>query len=80
MVKMLRELLKNRIEYSPHMEDGEEFHSSEQNVRLIAGRFPLQEANKYLDTRIDAEEYYKAMYFSSAESWNFRDSQMFEIL
>jgi erythromycin esterase-like protein len=80
MVKMLRELLKNRIEYSPHIEDREEFHSSEQNVRLIAGRFPLQEANKYLDTRVDAEEYYKAMYFSSVESWNFRDSHMFETL
>jgi erythromycin esterase-like protein len=80
MVKMLRELLKNRIEYSSHIEDGEEFHSSEQNVRLVAVRFPLQEANKYSDTRIDAEEYYKAMYFSSAESWNFRDPHKFETL
>jgi erythromycin esterase-like protein len=38
VVKILKELLEKRIEYSSHIEDGEEFHSSEQNARLIAGK------------------------------------------
>jgi erythromycin esterase-like protein len=37
VVKMLRDLLGKSIEYSSHIGDGEEFHSSEQNARVIAG-------------------------------------------
>ena len=37
VLKMLGELLDKRIEYSSRIEDGEEFHSSEQNARVIAG-------------------------------------------
>ena len=37
VVKILGELLDKRIEYSSRIEDGEEFHSSEQNARVIAG-------------------------------------------
>ncbi|KAE8441327.1 hypothetical protein EG329_005522 [Mollisiaceae sp. DMI_Dod_QoI] len=64
VLKMLKDLLNKRIEYSSHIEDGEEFHSSEQNARVIA----------------DGEAYYKAMYYSSAESWNLRDTHMFATL
>jgi erythromycin esterase-like protein len=39
VLKMLKDLLNKRIEYSSHMADGEEFHSSEQNARVIAGTF-----------------------------------------
>jgi erythromycin esterase-like protein len=40
VLKMLKDLLKKRIEYSAHIGDGEEFHSSEQNARVIAGKHP----------------------------------------
>jgi erythromycin esterase-like protein len=39
VLKMLKDLLNKRIEYSSHMADGEEFHSSELNSRVIAGTF-----------------------------------------
>jgi erythromycin esterase-like protein len=39
VLKMLKDLLDKRIEYSSHIEDGEEFHSSEQNARVIAGEY-----------------------------------------
>ncbi|KAH8667585.1 putative erythromycin esterase [Tricladium varicosporioides] len=64
VLKMLKQLLGQRLEYSSHPQDGEEFHSSEQNARVIA----------------DAERYYKAMYYSNAQSWNLRDTHMFETL
>jgi erythromycin esterase-like protein len=38
VLDMLGKLLRKTIEYSAHMEDGEEFHSTEQNARLIAGK------------------------------------------
>lgn len=38
VIKMLKELLRKRIEYSSHIEDGEDFHGSEQNAHLIAGQ------------------------------------------
>jgi erythromycin esterase-like protein len=37
VLKMLTDLLAKRIKYSSHVQDGEEFHSSEQNARVIAG-------------------------------------------
>jgi len=44
--------------------DGESFLDAAQNARLVA----------------DAERYYRLMYFGSAESWNLRDSHMFQSL
>ncbi|KAJ9300754.1 hypothetical protein DTO271G3_1918 [Paecilomyces variotii] len=64
VVQMLRELLEKRLQYSADTHDGEEFHSSEQNAFLVR----------------DAEAYYKSMYYSSASSWNLRDTHMFETL
>ena len=44
--------------------DGEEFLDAAQNARLIAS----------------AESYYRVMYYGSAESWNLRDTHMFDTL
>jgi len=44
--------------------DGEAFLDAAQNARLVR----------------DAEAYYRAMYYGSAESWNLRDTHMFETL
>ncbi|KAJ9131096.1 Erythromycin esterase type II [Pleurostoma richardsiae] len=64
VLKMLKDLLQKRLEYSRHHADGEEFHSGEQNARLVA----------------DAEHYYKAMFYHRDESWNLRDTHMFQSL
>ncbi|KAK0739461.1 erythromycin esterase-domain-containing protein [Apiosordaria backusii] len=64
VMKILRDLLKKRVEYESKVWDGEEFHSGEQNARLVK----------------DAEQYYKAMYYGRDESWNLRDRHMFETL
>src|SRR2546423_3129823 len=64
VVSMLQELLKKRLEYAAKKPDGEEFHSAEQNARLV----------------VDAEKYYKAMYYRDDKSWNLRDTHMFETL
>ena len=57
VIAMLRDLLRKRMEYSARTDDGEEFHSAEQNARLVA----------------DAERYYKSMYYQDDVSWNLRD-------
>jgi protein-L-isoaspartate(D-aspartate) O-methyltransferase len=44
--------------------DGDHFLDAAQNARLVS----------------NAEAYYRAMYYGSAESWNLRDSHMFETL
>jgi erythromycin esterase-like protein len=44
--------------------DGDNFLDAAQNARLVAS----------------AEHYYRAMYFSAAESWNLRDRHMFDTL
>jgi protein-L-isoaspartate(D-aspartate) O-methyltransferase len=44
--------------------DGERFFDAAQNARLVR----------------NAEAYYRAMYYGSAESWNLRDTHMFETL
>jgi protein-L-isoaspartate(D-aspartate) O-methyltransferase len=44
--------------------DGEQFLDAAQNARLVA----------------NAEAYYRAMYYGSAESWNLRDTHMFDTL
>ncbi|KAL2137763.1 hypothetical protein VTI28DRAFT_8328 [Corynascus sepedonium] len=64
VVRVLRNLLARRLEYAAKSLDGEEFHSGEQNARLVK----------------DAEQYYKAMYYGRDESWNLRDRHMFETL
>jgi len=46
------------------MHDGERFLDAVQNARLVA----------------NAERYYRVMYYGSRESWNLRDSYMFETL
>jgi protein-L-isoaspartate(D-aspartate) O-methyltransferase len=46
------------------LKDGESFFDAEQNARLVR----------------DAEAYYRAMYYGSAESWNLRDTHMFRTL
>ncbi len=44
--------------------DGDQFLDASQNARLVR----------------DAEAYYRAMYYGAAESWNLRDTHMFETL
>jgi protein-L-isoaspartate(D-aspartate) O-methyltransferase len=44
--------------------DGERFFDAAQNARVVA----------------NAERYYRSMYYGSAESWNLRDSHMFDAL
>ena len=44
--------------------DGEQFLDASQNARLVAA----------------AERYYRVMYYGGAESWNLRDTHMFETL
>ena len=46
------------------VQDGEDFLDATQNARLVA----------------DAEAYYRVMYYGAAESWNLRDTHMFETL
>ncbi|KAI9934273.1 hypothetical protein ASPWEDRAFT_152121 [Aspergillus wentii DTO 134E9] len=65
VMKMLRDLLDRRLQYSQEdARDSDEFHSSEQNAHVVR----------------DAEKYYKAMYYSSANSWTLRDTHMFDTL
>ena len=45
-------------------QDGERFFDAVQNARLVA----------------DAENYYRTMYYGTAESWNLRDRHMFDTL
>lgn len=39
VVRVLRDLLGKRLEYAAKSMDGEEFHSGEQNARLVKGEF-----------------------------------------
>ncbi|OAP65312.1 hypothetical protein AYL99_01284 [Fonsecaea erecta] len=64
VIKLLLDLLRKRLEYSAKINDGERFHSAEQNAVLVA----------------DAEAYYRKMYYSDAASWNLRDLHMFGAL
>ncbi|HUJ58361.1 MAG TPA: protein-L-isoaspartate(D-aspartate) O-methyltransferase, partial [Kofleriaceae bacterium] len=45
-------------------QDGDEFFDAAMNARVVAG----------------AERYYRAMFYGSVESWNLRDSHMFDTL
>jgi protein-L-isoaspartate(D-aspartate) O-methyltransferase len=64
VIEILRELLAKRLEYGGGREDREDFLDAAQNARLVR----------------DAEAYYRAMYQGPAESWNLRDTHMFETL
>lgn len=64
IVKVLTDLLSKRLDLASRRGDGDEFHSAEQNARLVT----------------DATQYYRAMYKTSARSWNLRDQHMFETL
>ncbi|EXJ71286.1 uncharacterized protein A1O5_05092 [Cladophialophora psammophila CBS 110553] len=64
VLSMLIELLKKRLEYSSKIHDGQRFHSAEQNAALI----------------VDAEEYYRKMYYADEITWNLRDLHMFGTL
>lgn len=63
-ISMLAGLLLRRLEYSAMERDGEEFHPAGQNARLA----------------VDAERYYRAMYYRDEKSWNLRDTHTCEIL
>ncbi|KAK2767519.1 hypothetical protein FQN54_003676 [Arachnomyces sp. PD_36] len=64
VVRMLHDLLKKRIEYINAHSDGDEFHSAEQNARVVA----------------HSEAYYRAMFYSSPSSWSLRDTHMCDTL
>ncbi|OTB01748.1 hypothetical protein M426DRAFT_265688 [Hypoxylon sp. CI-4A] len=64
VVDMLQDLLSKRLEYSAEFWDSEEFHSGEQNARLVKS----------------AEQYFKTMFYGRRESWNLREEHMFDTL
>jgi len=64
VIKMLLSLLKKRLEFSAVIHDGERFFSAEQNATVV----------------VDAEEYYRKMYYSDEITWNLRDLHMFDTL
>ncbi|KAI5283121.1 hypothetical protein KEM52_003516, partial [Ascosphaera acerosa] len=64
VVQMLVDLLAKRLEYAAAAHDGDEFHSAEQNANVVA----------------DAERYYRSMYSVADDSWNLRDTHMFQTL
>jgi len=55
-------------------------------VDLLKNKSKLNHSDEYFYTYqnatvvVDAERYYKAMYYGSAESWNLRDFHMFHVL
>jgi protein-L-isoaspartate(D-aspartate) O-methyltransferase len=66
VARQCRELLSRRLEYTggEDGQDREDFLDAAQNARLVAS----------------AERYYRVMYYGGAESWNLRDTHMFETL
>jgi erythromycin esterase-like protein len=70
VVEQCRELLQRRLDYvtrqttATSAEDRDDFLDAAQNARLIAA----------------AERYYRVMYYGDSESWNLRDTHMFETL
>lgn len=61
---ILVDLLKRCLELAAARGDGEEFHSAEQNARLV----------------VDAERYYRSMFYANDKSWNMRDRHFFDTL
>ncbi|KAF2396521.1 erythromycin esterase [Trichodelitschia bisporula] len=64
VVAMLQDLLLKRLELIGEPEDGDDFLDAEINARVVR----------------DSERYYRAMYYGGAESWNLRDTHMFDTL
>jgi protein-L-isoaspartate(D-aspartate) O-methyltransferase len=64
VIAMLSDLLAKRVELAQRAGDGDRFFDAARNAAVIAG----------------AEQYYRVMYYGSRESWNLRDTHMFETL
>ncbi|KAL2268978.1 hypothetical protein VTJ83DRAFT_3824 [Remersonia thermophila] len=64
VVRMLHDVLSRKAQYAAWDHGGDEFHSCEQNARVVQ----------------DAEQYYKIMCHGRDESWNLRDRHMFDCL
>ncbi|HVJ37925.1 MAG TPA: erythromycin esterase family protein [Stenotrophomonas sp.] len=65
VVQQCRELLARQLDYDQGRQgEGEAFLDAAQNARLVAA----------------AERYYRVMYYGGAESWNLRDTHMFDTL
>jgi erythromycin esterase-like protein len=71
VVQQCRDLLKRQLEYASEQDGhadqadgGDRFLDAAQNARLVAS----------------AERYYRVMYHGGADSWNLRDSHMFDTL
>ena len=65
VVQQCRELLARQLDYDHGGPgEGEAFLDAAQNARLVAA----------------AERYYRVMYYGGAESWNLRDTHMFDTL
>lgn len=64
VVKECNELLARELEYTKMVDDGDAFLDAAVNAQLV----------------MDAEQYYRVMYYGGAESWNVRDSHMFRTL
>lgn len=62
--KLLRDFLAKRLHYPERNDDGEGFHSAQQNATRVA----------------DAQACYKAMYYARPDACNLRDIHMFDTL
>ncbi len=64
VVRQCSDLLARQIDYARAGADGERFLDAAQSARLVAA----------------AERYYRVMYYGGADSWNLRDTHMFDTL
>jgi erythromycin esterase-like protein len=64
VLNMLNELMERRMQLMSKDEDHEGFLDAEMNARLVK----------------DSERYYRSMYWRNDDSWNLRDTHMFETL
>jgi len=64
VVRQCSDLLARQIDYARAGTDGERFLDAAQSARLVSA----------------AERYYRIMYYGGAESWNLRDTHMFDTL
>ncbi|KAJ9644622.1 hypothetical protein H2199_003585 [Coniosporium tulheliwenetii] len=64
VMAMLRDLMQKRADYAQAGNDGDGFLDAEMNARVV----------------VDSEKYYRAMYYGDSQSWNLRDTHMFQTL
>ncbi|KAL1865587.1 hypothetical protein VTK73DRAFT_5195 [Phialemonium thermophilum] len=64
VVAMLRDLLAKRLEYARGHLTGEEFHTAEQNAKLVE----------------DSQHYFRALHRSDLAAWNSRAKHMYDTL